>query len=214
MSFARGLEGTSGQAKWLDGRPATYSTEDDSLRMTSSPGTDWWAFPGHNAANGPAYVTTVSDSHIDHDFVASLLINGNWIQQYDQGTLFLHVTTNEEVKWVKAGVERENGCNYISVVVTQKYSDWSILSPPAALDLSNQPIRIFAARKKDDLVISFGSKESTIENSTMMREIKGFFHDLKIQSFNIGAMACSPSKQDGVSVFFSDFRLKWSNSDE
>ncbi|KAK9236370.1 hypothetical protein V1525DRAFT_389521 [Lipomyces kononenkoae] len=215
MVFAHGLEGTTGHAEWLDGRPSAYSTEEDgSLSLTTSPGTDWWTFPGHNATNGPAYVTTVSESHIHHDFVASLLIDGNWIQQYDQGTLFLHLTTNEETKWIKAGVERENEFNYISAVVTQKYSDWSILSPPPALDLSNQAIRIYAERKKGDLVISFGSKESTHETSTMMREVKGFFHDLKIRSFNIGAMACSPSKLKGVSVLFSDFRLEWRDSDE
>ncbi|KAK9482790.1 hypothetical protein V1527DRAFT_475236 [Lipomyces starkeyi] len=214
MTFAQNLEGTDGHAKWLDNRQPVFSAQEGgSLRLTSQPDTDWWSFPQHNATSGPAYVTTVSDTHLDRDFQASLLIKGNWIQQYDQGTLFLHFTTNDGVKWIKAGVERENECNYVSVVVTQKYSDWSILAPPGSLDLSNQAVRIYAQRKKDDLVFSFGSKESTTENSIMMREIKGFFHDLEIYSFNVGAMACSPSKVNSVSVLFEDFRLEWSNEE-
>ncbi|KAK9242760.1 hypothetical protein V1506DRAFT_555863 [Lipomyces tetrasporus] len=208
MKFAQGLEGTNGYAEWLGDRKPAYSGEedDDSLCLTSQPDTDWWRFPGHNATNGPAYVTTVSDSYFHHDFQASVLISGKWIQQYDQGTLFLYFTTPDGDKWIKAGVERENECNYVSVVATQKYSDWSILAPPASLELSSQPVRIYAQRKKDDLVFSFGGKDST---ATMMREIKGFFHDLEIQNFQIGVMACSPSKVDGVSVFFEDFRLEW-----
>ncbi|KAK9349710.1 hypothetical protein V1523DRAFT_163881 [Lipomyces doorenjongii] len=45
----------------------------------------------------------------------------------------------------------------------------------------------------------------------MSREIKGFFHDLDIYSFNVGAIACSPSKVDSE-ILFEDFHLEWSNA--
>ncbi|KAK9489713.1 hypothetical protein V1508DRAFT_427193 [Lipomyces doorenjongii] len=48
-------------------------------------------------------------------------------------------------------------------------------------------------------------------HSTMTRDIKGFFHDLDIYSFNVGAIACSPSKVDSE-VLFEDFHLEWSNA--
>jgi regulation of enolase protein 1 (concanavalin A-like superfamily) len=53
---------------------------------------------------------------------AALRFRGDFAAQYDQAGLMLRVDAET---WIKAGIERADGRDWLSVVVTRGLSDWS-----------------------------------------------------------------------------------------
>jgi regulation of enolase protein 1 (concanavalin A-like superfamily) len=66
------------------------------------------------------------------DFEASVAIQGQYRQLFDQACLFIRlVPTQGQETWVKAGVEREDDINWVGSVVTTQWSDWAIAAQPS-----------------------------------------------------------------------------------
>ena len=108
--------------RWLN-EPARWSGDAAALTMQAQPRTDFWR---------TTHYGFVRDSgHFAYAQLArevSLRFRGEWAAQYDQAGLMLRVDAET---WVKAGIERADGRDWLSVVVTRGVSDWSQQPAPA-----------------------------------------------------------------------------------
>jgi regulation of enolase protein 1 (concanavalin A-like superfamily) len=109
--------------RWLN-EPARWFGDLDGLTVAAEAGTDFWR---------TTHYGYVRDSgHFAYEELGSeiaLRFRGEWAAQYDQAGLMLRV---DDENWIKAGIERADGREWLSVVVTRGLSDWS--QQPAAPD--------------------------------------------------------------------------------
>jgi regulation of enolase protein 1 (concanavalin A-like superfamily) len=114
--------------QWLN-QPATWQQRDDSIHVHVEPGTDFWRTThyGFIRDNGHVYYDVVGG-----DFIATAKITGDYRDLYDQAGLMVRIDAEH---WVKTGIEFVHGIQYVSAVVTNRYSDWSVAplaqNPPA-----------------------------------------------------------------------------------
>ena len=109
---------------WLNKPRASAIEPGKGLRVTPTPGSDYWrktyAHPPADRATGNALVVKVPVSVnkwcVSTDFSMSL------IDQYDQSGLMVYV---DDHHWLKTGIEYEGGVANMSCVVTNGQSDWN-----------------------------------------------------------------------------------------
>lgn len=106
---------------------ATPITIDPSnFNLTTTPGTDLWrpSFTGDRFDAPYIYTPVRSGSFIN----LTTTISGAWKSKFDQGCLLLYwpSTKQNESKWLKAGIEFFEGRPALSVVGTDRLSDWSL----------------------------------------------------------------------------------------
>ncbi|GIZ41721.1 hypothetical protein CKM354_000501700 [Cercospora kikuchii] len=131
-----------------------------SFTITTPPGTDIWRpAPGAAADNFTApYVYRICKSS---DFVrAAVTVSADWQTRYDQGGLAIVFPNSGKkgaaavkgAKWLKTGLEVENGKPQLGTVGAYAFSDWS-LSPvvPAAKGLGKYESRFEIERNGTDL---------------------------------------------------------------
>lgn len=137
----------------------------------------------------------------------------------DQAALFLHFS---DQLWLKIGIEFTQGQAWASVVVTNRWSDWSVLSPPhlknhnrvADPAPSSQRRSLLPIPTSEPLPLKFSFKLKgphlrVYLGSMMIREVNGFAADATAEELahaRVGVMGCSPIGE-GVQVRFSDFAL-------
>ena len=90
----------------------------DLIRSSAAP-TSWTDRDGLTVESAPAYVFPVRG-----DFRASVMIRGNWSGDWDQGGLLLMEEKGAPRSWIKAGVEHDGGCEFVSSVAADPYSNW------------------------------------------------------------------------------------------
>ncbi len=92
--------------------------------ITCSPQTDIWDKPpATHSFNAPVIYQATTVSSLKS---ARVTVSSEWTHKYDQGGLCLVVNTSASRKWVKTGVEFENGQPNVSTVATERWSDWSL----------------------------------------------------------------------------------------
>ena len=113
--------------QWFN-EPPQWQHNGDEIPVSVAPGTDFWrkTHYGFIRDNGHLYVQRVAG-----DFVAEVKVAGAYRDLYDQAGLMVRI---DDAHWVKTGIEFVHGVQYVSAVVTNDFSDWSVAplpNPPA-----------------------------------------------------------------------------------
>lgn len=173
---------------WLN-EPPEWSVEGHRLQVTTGDRTDFWrtTFYDFVRDNGHFYSTSVSG-----DFTVSVTIDGEYEELYDQCGLMVRV---DDRSWLKAGVEYTDGLEYLSVVVTRDFSDWSIAAQP----VPEGDLRLRVTRHASALRVEY----SKGDNGWHMLRLA---HLDMPEAVAVGVMCCSPQRS-GFRAEFEDFTL-------
>jgi hypothetical protein len=107
---------------WLN-EPGRWSGDLDALTVDVEPRTDFWRTTHYGFVRDSGHF-----AYAEMGREASLRFRGDFDAQYDQAGLMLRVDADT---WIKAGIERADGRDWLSVVVTRGLSDWSQQPAPA-----------------------------------------------------------------------------------
>lgn len=110
----------SGQ--WLNA-PATSEVSEHSLTITTDQSTDFWRETHYGFTRDTGHFLGVATGD---GFTATLRIQGEFRYLYDQAGLMVRI---DEKLWLKTGVEFTDGEAFLSTVVTNGKSDWSVSQP-------------------------------------------------------------------------------------
>jgi len=176
----------SGQ--WLNA-PATSEVSEHSLTITTDPETDFWRETHYGFTRDTGHFLGVATAD---GFTATIRVQGEFRSLYDQAGLMVRI---DEKRWVKTGVEFTDGQAFLSTVVTDGKSDWSVSQPFKELEdfyirvtLANGAMRIQASRDGR------------------------FWPLLRLAPFpvantyQVGPTACTPERS-GLVVRFSEFAI-------
>lgn len=173
---------------WLN-EPTKWRADDTGLTIITDAKTDFWreTYYGFTRDSGHFLGFATSDS-----FTASIRIRGEFRTLYDQAGLMVRI---DETKWVKAGVEFTDGELFLSTVITDGKSDWSV----------SQPIK-----ELEDFYIRV-----TVNNGAMRIQASrdgNFWPLLRLAPFpgaslyHVGPTACTPERS-GLTINFSQFSI-------
>ena len=132
-------------AKWIN-QPKSYKINNDSVKITTEPNTDYWqrSYYGFRNDNAP---TLLMKS--DANFSFTTKVSFNYKNRFDQCGLIIYIDSDN---WFKASIEFEdkNFSRLGSVVTNNGYSDW------ATTDISTK-IEIWyrLSRRGPDFLIEF-----------------------------------------------------------
>jgi regulation of enolase protein 1 (concanavalin A-like superfamily) len=175
--------------KWYS-KPVTSTVDDNTLKMTVDPGTDYWRIThyGFIRDNGPFYFIEQ-----EGDFEASVKITGAYKELFHQAGLMIR-TDNKN--WIKTGIEYVDGVQNVSAVVTREVSDWSVV--PRHDSPTSVWLRLL--RKGDFVEIKYsfdGAKYDMLRLAYFPPKVKAM----------IGMVAAAPGKQS-FEVSFEDFKVQ------
>lgn len=180
-------QGFAGGEWWNE--PKSWTVSGDTLTVVTDHETDFWreTYYGFVHDNGHAYTVPVDDG-----FTATLRVRADYTQKFDQAGMFLML---DEHHWLKCGVELTDGDRFLSVVVTNERSDWSVSQPFKTLHDFRLRLTV-----RDGSVLVHASPDG--EHWSMLR-VAAF---AKAPRYRIGPMTCSPTRA-GLAVTFSDFAI-------
>jgi uncharacterized protein len=174
---------------WLN-EPSSWEVKDGNLKMNVTPKSDYWrkTHYGFTVDDGPFYFTTRGG-----EFEVFVKISGSFKTRFDQMGLMLRI---DEEHWIKTGIEYVDGVYNFSTVVTDVYSNWSVV------ELSGRPesIWIKAVRRIDAVEIFYSLDGVNYKMSNL-----AYLSDKK--PVMVGMMAASPDG-DGFDALFEDFSIK------
>jgi uncharacterized protein len=170
--------------------PAAQAFDGAFLHVETGLETDFWreTFYGFWRDNGHFLHKPVSG-----DFTAEVTIDGQYEALYDQAGLMIR---SSETHWIKAGIEFTDGEAYLSTVVTNNASDWSLL-PVLSVEGG---LRIRLTRHGEAIRIQY--RDGVMQNWKSAR----LAYFAPSPSVDIGIMCCSPQRA-GFKVAFRDFFL-------
>ena len=174
--------------EWLN-EPSEWTYDKNSLRVTSSPHTDFWRLThcGEIHDNGHFYYRRVSGG-----FSAEVRLNGDYHDLYDQSGLMLRL---DETCWMKCGIEYVEDQWNVSAVVTREWSDWSMIALPG-----RDPVSL-RVKREGSACEAYYSTDG--ENFTIYRQ--AFLTDAA--ELDVGLMIASPTGR-GFTGLFEDFIIK------
>lgn len=174
-------------ASWLN-EPSIWSLEKDVLSITTIANTDFWreTFYGFIRDSGHFLGVPTGDG-----FTAQVRVKGRYRDLYDQAGLMVRI---DETKWVKAGVEFTDGQAFLSTVVTDGKSDWSVARPIHAEDFF---VRV-------TLMQGVMRIQASTDGLTWPLLRLAPFSGAK--TYLVGPTACSP-QGSGLQVQFSEFSV-------
>lgn len=173
---------------WLN-EPHSWKADDDGLTIVTDAKTDFWreTYYGFTRDSGHFLGFATGSS-----FTAVIRIRGEFRTLYDQAGLMVRI---DDTKWVKTGVEFTDGELFLSTVVANGKSDWSISQP--FKELEDFYIRV------------------TVNNGAMRIQASRdgkFWPLLRLAPFpiaeryQVGPTACTPERS-GLSISFSEFSI-------
>ncbi|RFB85008.1 regulation of enolase 1 [Rhizobium leguminosarum bv. trifolii] len=174
--------------KWLN-EPASWRVDDAALTLTTGEKTDFWreTYYGFTRDSGHFLAFPTPES-----FTAQIRIQGEFRTLYDQAGLMVRLDEN---RWVKTGVEFTDGEAFLSTVVTDGKSDWSVSQPFKELEdfhirvtVLNGALRIQASRD--------GSRWPLLRLAPFPAADR----------YDVGPTACTPER-GGLEVRFSAFSI-------
>jgi regulation of enolase protein 1 (concanavalin A-like superfamily) len=109
--------------------PPSWRAEGDRITVAVSGGTDFWRKTHYGFIRDNGHFGYVD---VQGDFEAEVKVLGAYRALYDQAGLMLR---SDAAHWIKTGIEYVHGVQYVSAVVTNDFSDWSVAplagNPPA-----------------------------------------------------------------------------------
>ena len=173
--------------KWFN-TPPQYLFDENGLRATTGKQTDFWreTFYGFWRDNGHFFHQSV-----EGDFTAEVTVHGEYTTLYDQAGLMMRLS---ETQWIKVGIEFTDGRMYLSVVITNDVSDWSLF--PIIVDEAG--IRIRLTRHSEAVRVQYLDN-----NDKSWKPVRlGYFPSSEY--VDIGMMCCSPERV-ALEVLFAVF---------
>ncbi len=165
--------------------PARWRRSGPDLALTTDPGTDFWRHTHYGYVRDNGHFLGI---RVPGAFVATVEVDGDYRDQYDQAGLMVRLDAE---RWVKVGAELVDGSHQMSAVVTHAVSDWS-MTPLGTLDA---PLRLRLTRGGDSLSIEF----SLDAGASWIMHRMGFLPP-DLPAF-VGPMAASP-EGEGFEVVF------------
>lgn len=174
--------------RWLN-TPPEWRLEKGALVMTTGERTDFWreTFYGFIRDSGHFLALPAGPS-----FTATLRVRGAFSALYDQAGLMVRL---DATRWVKAGVERVDEANQLSVVVTDGRSDWSMARPFTVGD--DFRVRVTLAE---------GALRVQASGDGVVWPLLRLAPFPAAEAYEVGPMACTPER-GGLTVRFSEFEL-------
>lgn len=94
------------------------------FQIVAAPGTDIWDKPpATHSFNAPRIYRQIKTKSLKS---VEVNLTSRWHDQYDQGGLVIIVESEHHVRWIKTGIEFYNGRRWMSTVVKDSWSDWSV----------------------------------------------------------------------------------------
>ncbi|WP_064695732.1 DUF1349 domain-containing protein [Rhizobium aegyptiacum] len=174
--------------KWLN-EPESWHADETGLTLTTGEKTDFWreTYYGFTSDSGHFLAFPTAES-----FTAQIRVQGEFRTLYDQAGLMVRL---DETRWVKTGVEFTDGEAFLSTVVTDGKSDWSVAQPFKDLEdfrirvtVANGALRIQASRD--------GSRWPLLRLAPFPAADR----------YEVGPAACTPERS-GLRVRFSQFSV-------
>jgi regulation of enolase protein 1 (concanavalin A-like superfamily) len=174
---------------WLN-PPLSETRADNALTVKTRGATDFWqqTFYGFRRHSGHFLHRTVAG-----DFTASVKFVGRYEALYDQAGLMVRT---DETHWAKTGIEYTDGERHLSAVVTNEFSDWSVLPYRTARD----EVSIRLTRHGEAIRIQY--EDATTGQWQMVR----LAYLKPAAELQVGLMCCSPERE-GFEVTFRDFEI-------
>lgn len=174
--------------QWLN-EPPRWRHRDEEVQVTVGAGTDFWrkTHYGFIRDNGHFYYTTVTG-----DFSVEVMVRGAYRALYDQAGLMVR---NDDAHWIKTGIEFVHDVQYVSAVVTNDFSDWSVapLANPAAIWL-----RLVRKAEAAEIFYSLDGVDYTLLRIAYLRPSPEAM---------VGVMCAAPDGQ-GFEVIFDHFSIR------
>ena len=169
--------------------PPVWNEQDGLIQVTSDAKTDFWRVTHYDFIrdNGHFYYQKVTG-----DFTTQVKITGEYQALYDQAGLMVRL---DEQTWLKCGIEFVNGVQQASVVVTRKYSDWSVVSLPE----NPESIWLRLERSVETVKVEYSLDG---ESYSLLR----LAYLTTANELQVGLMCASPDG-DGFSVIFEEFKV-------
>ena len=177
-----------GTGIWLN-EPKTWSRNDETLEFVTEAKTDFWrnTYYGFVRDNGHFLGFETGSS-----FTATVRVSGKFESLYDQAGLMIRL---DETRWVKTGVELTDDELFLSTVVTNGSSDWSIAKPFNELDDFYLRVTV-----KDGSIRIQASRTGTHWPLVRLAPFP------VSKRYLVGPMACTPERA-GLRVSFSNFTI-------
>lgn len=174
--------------KWYN-EPLTWKIAGDLIQVTPDEKTDFWRKTeyGYIYDNGHFYYQPIQG-----DFSVEVNVDGEYKEQYDQAGLMVRL---DDTYWLKCGIELIDGVKHFITVITQDYSDVSLM--PIPTNLSGIGMRIL---RKGDVLNVFYSFDLT--NYILFRKS----HFTSAETVDVGMMCAAPTK-GGFFTTFKGFNL-------
>lgn len=173
---------------WLNA-PASAQALDTSLTMTTDQKTDFWreTYYGFTRDSGHFLGFPSADG-----FTAKIRIQGEFRTLYDQAGLMVRI---DEKRWVKTGVEFTDGELFLSTVITDGKSDWSVSQP--FKELEDFYIRITLAK---------GAMRVQASRDGSFWPLLRLAPFPIADTYQVGPTACTPERS-GLNIRFSEFEI-------
>ena len=167
----------------------TWTRDGNRLTLLTDAKTDFWR---------NTYYGFVRDSghflgfEAGSSFTATVRVTGQFENLYDQAGLMIRI---DETRWVKTGVELTDGELFLSTVVTDGNSDWSVAKPFS--ELADFYLRVTV---RDGAMRIQASRSGTHWPLARLAPFP------VSERYLVGPMACTPERA-GLRVAFSDFTI-------
>ena len=173
---------------WIN-EPQRWQHTEHTIAVHVEPGTDFWrkTHYGFIRDNGHVY-----GEQVNGDFIAAVKVASAYHDLYDQAGLMVRIDAEH---WIKTGIEFVHGVQYVSAVVTNDYSDWSVAPLP-----QNPPAIWLRLIRKAEAVEIFYSLDG--ERFTLLR----IAYLLPRAEALVGVMCAAPDG-GGFDVVFEDFSV-------
>ncbi|MBX4970386.1 DUF1349 domain-containing protein [Rhizobium binae] len=174
--------------KWLN-EPESWQADATGLTLTTDEKTDFWreTYYGFTRDSGHFLAFPTADN-----FTAQIRVQGEFRTLYDQAGLMVRL---DETRWVKTGVEFTDGEAFLSTVITDGRSDWSVSQPFRQLE--DFHIRVTVADGALRIQASCdGSRWPLLRLAPFPIADR----------YEVGPMACTPERS-GLTVRFSEFSI-------
>jgi regulation of enolase protein 1 (concanavalin A-like superfamily) len=175
--------------QWYN-EPPSWSAEDGHIEVRAAGGTDFWRKTHYGFVRDNGHFGYVE---VEGDFTAEVEVRGAYHELYDQAGLMLRVDAEH---WIKTGIEYVHGLQYVSAVVTNEFSDWSVAplhDNPAAIFL-----RVVRKAEAVEIFYSFDGAEYTLLRIGYL---------LPSETTAVGVMCAAPDG-DGFGVTFAAFQVQ------
>ncbi len=170
--------------------PPSWSSNDGRIEVAVAGGTDFWRKTHYGFIRDNGHFGSI---HVEGDFIAEVQVTGAYHELYDQAGLMLRIDAEH---WIKTGIEYVHGVQYVSAVVTNDFSDWSVAP------LSDNPPTIWlrVVRKAEAVEIFYALDGSTY---TLLR----LAYLPPARGMDVGVMCAAPDGH-GFAATFEGFQVQ------